>query len=66
MSNGDVVVGMFNRSDAAATVNVNFDQLGISGSRQARDLWSHTDEGTVSALTATLPAHGCKIVRLSK
>lgn len=66
MSNGDVVVGMFNRSDATAAVNVNFDQLGISGSRQARDLWSHTDEGTVSALTATLPAHGCKIVRLSK
>jgi hypothetical protein len=64
MSDGSYVVGLFNRSDATATLSVDFSQLGISGGKSVRDLWSHTDEGTATSLSATIPAHGCKIVRL--
>lgn len=66
MSNGDYVVGVFNRDDSQQTVTVNFEDLGISGEMNVRDLWSHTDEGVASALTANIAPHGCKIVRLSK
>lgn len=66
MSNGDYVVGVFNRDDSQQTVTMNFEDLGISGEMKVRDLWSHTDEGVASALTANIAPHGCKIVRLSK
>lgn len=66
MKNGDYVVGLFNRSDNPATVSVDFSQLGIVGSLKVRDLWQHADEGTAQSISASLPAHGCKIVRLSK
>ena len=66
MQNGDYIVGLFNRSDQNATVSVDFSQLGASGEWKVRDLWLHADEGTASSLSASIPAHGCKIVRLSK
>lgn len=66
MSDGSYVVGLFNRDDASRSYNLNLSELGISGEYNQRDLWTHTDEGKVSALKATVPAHGCKIVKLSK
>ena len=66
MSNGDYVIGLFNRNDNARSVTVNFAELGIKGEYNVRDLWKHADEGKASSVTATLPAHGCKIVRLTK
>lgn len=39
---------------------------GISGEWKVRDLWQHADEGMTSTLSATLPAHGCKVVMLTK
>lgn len=66
MSNGDWVIGVFNRTDGNANFQVDFAQLGIEGQWKVRDLWKHADEGTMSSLSVTLPAHGCKIVRLSK
>lgn len=66
MSNGDWVIGLFNRDDAAKGMQVEFSELGIGGEWKVRDLWKHADEGTGSAINATISAHGCKIVRLSK
>lgn len=66
MSDGDWIIGIFNRDDSAKGVQVVFADLGISGEWKVRDLWRHADEGTASTLNATIPAHGCKIVRLSK
>ena len=65
MTNGDYVVGLFNRSDNTASVSVKLSDIGISGEKNVRDLWKHTDEGKVSVLSANIPAHGCKIVKLS-
>lgn len=66
MSNGDHIIGLFNRSDNQTTTSVEFKTLGFDGTYNVRDLWSHTDEGAATSVTATLPAHGCKIIRLSK
>lgn len=66
MSNGDVVVALFNRDDAARNYSLPLSTFGVSGSRKARDLWQHADEGVVSEIKCTVPAHGCKVVRLSK
>ena len=66
MSDGDYVIGLFNRNDNANNIQVKFSDLGISGEYKVRDLWLHTDEGSASSISATVPAHGCKIVRLSK
>ena len=66
MSNGDYVVGFFNRDDSAKGMAIDFADLGLSGEYKVRDLWKHADEGTASSISANVPAHGCKIVRLSK
>ena len=66
MSNGDYVVGLFNREDTPKDFNLILSDLGIDGQWKVRDLWEHTDEGTVSAVKAKVEPHGCKIVRLSK
>lgn len=66
MSNGDYVVGLFNRDDNARSYSINLQDLGISGEWKQRDLWLHADEGTSATIKATVAPHGCKIVRLSK
>lgn len=66
MSDGSYVIGLFNRDDSDRTVSVDFTTLGISGEWKVRDLWKHADEGTASSIKANIPAHGCKIVRLTK
>ena len=65
MTNGDYVVGRFNRSDNTASVSLRLSDIGISGEKNVRDLWKHTDEGKASVVSANIPAHGCKIVKLS-
>ncbi len=66
MSDGDYVVGLFNREDTPKDFNLILSDLGIDGQWKVRDLWEHTDEGTASAIRAKVEPHGCKIVRLSK
>lgn len=66
MSDGSYVVGLFNRGDSSQSFDVALTRFGIDGEMNQRDLWSHTDEGRVSAVKATVPAHGCKIVKLTK
>ena len=66
MSDGDWVVGFFNREDNPKTFNLDFSRLGINGPRTIRDLWAHADEGYASSIRATVEPHGCKIVRLSE
>ena len=44
MSNGDYIVGLFNREDNPKVFNVAFADLGISSPMKVRDLWEHADE----------------------
>ena len=66
MSNGDYVIGLFNRDDSQRSVSVRFSDLGINGEWQVRDLWKHAEEGAATSVTANLQPHGCKIVRLHR
>lgn len=67
MQNGDWVVALFNRESAPRQVSAPLAQLGITGPHAVRDLWLHADEGTVEGtFAATVPAHGCKVVRLKR
>ncbi|MCL2880411.1 MAG: hypothetical protein FWF29_09215, partial [Treponema sp.] len=63
--NGDRIAGLFNREDTAQIRAVDFKtDLGIPEGR-VRDLWNHSDEGVMNALSISVPAHGCRIYRIS-
>lgn len=65
MSNGDKVIGVFNRDDNSKSTTVDLNAVGIKGSHTARDLWSHTDIGEVSStITLSVQPHGCRIIKL--
>ncbi|MDD3077643.1 MAG: hypothetical protein PHH37_00880 [Paludibacter sp.] len=65
MSNGDWIVGLFNRETTTQIRNINFrSDLGIAGTVSIRDLWEHTDLGTADSFSESITAHGCKIYRL--
>lgn len=66
MSDGDYIVGLFNRDDSPRAYSLPLQDLGITGEWKLRDLWRHADEGVASTITATVAPHGCKIIRLSK
>ena len=65
MSNGQWVVGLFNREDAAQTRSINFNTtLGITGNAAVHDMWLHTDLGEMAAYSVMVPAHGCVILKV--
>ena len=66
MSNGDYVVGFFNRGEEEKSFSLNLADIGITQQMAVRDLWRHADEGRTAKLEATVAPHGCKIMRLSK
>lgn len=66
MSDGSWVIGVFNRNGTPRKYSVSLVDLGIEGEYNVRDLWLHADEGRANVLEGTLPAHGCKIVKLTK
>jgi len=64
MSDGSWVVGLFNRGKTNDTRSIDFPtQLGIAGGA-VRDLWLHSDLGTMSAYSASIPPHGCTVLKI--
>lgn len=67
MKDGSWVVGLFNREQNAATRSVALSQMGLSGTWNVRNLWTHADEPAVTdKIEANISAHGCKIIKLTK
>lgn len=67
MTNGDWIVGFFNRETTTETRSIDFmNDLGISGSVFVRDLWEHTDLGVCNTLSMQVVPHGCRIFRIAK
>lgn len=64
MSNGDWIVGLFNREDNIRNRSLDFSWLGFQGNATVRDLWSHDDLGLMSSYSADIPAHGCVILKV--
>ncbi len=64
MSNGDWIIGLFNREDEIETRQLDFSTLGIEEPVKVRDLWAHTDLGALNAIRAEIPPHACLIYKL--
>lgn len=64
MSNGDWIVGLFNREDITKNRSLDFSWLGFNGSANVRDLWAHQDLGIMSSYSIDVPPHGCVILKV--
>ncbi|SEC02006.1 X2-like carbohydrate binding domain-containing protein [Paenibacillus sp. GP183] len=63
---GSYTVGLFNLGSSAATVTVNWSDIGLSGSASVRDLWSHTNLGTFTDgySSVNLPSHASRLFKV--
>ncbi|MFF2090589.1 X2-like carbohydrate binding domain-containing protein [Paenibacillus sp. NPDC058174] len=63
---GSFTVALFNLGDSAATVNVNWSELGIDGSASVRDLWSHSDLGVFNSgfSSVNLASHASRLLKV--
>ncbi|WP_157852278.1 carbohydrate-binding protein [Kitasatospora sp. NRRL B-11411] len=65
-ADGDWVVALFNRDDTRTrTLSLDLSaEAGLADGGDARDLWTHTDLGHLTSVTATLAPHDVKLVRI--
>src|SRR5215469_8519278 len=67
LADGGTAVAMFNRGESEASIKADWAQLGIGKAKRVRDLWAHKDlSGAETGYTATVPAHGVAMLRVSK
>ena len=57
-------VGVFNRGNAAVSVNLVWRDLGLRAKPAVRDLWLRKDLGRQKNFAAELPPHGCALLRV--
>ncbi len=63
--NGELAVGLFNRSEQPKLVNADWSDLEIEGRYRVRDLWLHEELGIFDgAFSSEVISHGCRILRL--
>jgi alpha-galactosidase len=67
LADGNHAVGLFNRSESATKMTLDFKSIGAPASAKLRDLLDHKDLGTVqNSYPADVPAHGVVLVKVSK
>ncbi len=65
MADGSKAVGLFNRGSEAATVEVKWSDLGLSGRHRVRDLWRQSDLGEFEdSFSGVVSRHGALLVRV--
>jgi alpha-galactosidase len=65
LSGGRTAIGLFNRADNEAQMTVRWSDLGLPSQVRVRDLWAHTDMGTVADHFSTqVPSHGVTLIRV--
>ncbi|WP_169985095.1 cellulose binding domain-containing protein [Microbispora sp. H10836] len=66
LGNGDVAVALFNQSGSTTTISTTASAIGMSGgSFILRDAWTNTLSGTNGTISASVPAHGTVVYRVS-
>ncbi|MBR6252220.1 MAG: glucan 1,6-alpha-isomaltosidase [Bacteroidales bacterium] len=61
------IVGLFNREDELRNRTLQLSQIGLQGAWKMRDLWLHNDLGaTDGTISYDIPAHGCRIIKITK
>jgi hypothetical protein len=66
MSNGDTIIGLFNREITPKTRSVSFSDIGVSGNVSVRDLWQHNELGAMNSVSVQLPPHGSMVLKLKQ
>lgn len=61
---GATFAALFNLGDVPAVVEASWEELGLSGPAEVRDLWERRSLGQAERLQLELPPHGCKLVKL--
>jgi alpha-galactosidase len=67
LANGDRAVALLNEGSSAATISTTASAIGLSGSAtyNLKDLWSKSTSSTTGAISASVPAHGTVVYRVS-
>ncbi len=66
LSNGDVAVALFNQSGSTITMSTTANAIGLSGnSFTLREAWSNAVTSTTGTISASVPAHGTVVYRVS-
>nr|WP_309114316.1 NPCBM/NEW2 domain-containing protein [Saccharothrix sp.] len=67
LANGDVSVTLTNETETTATISTSASAAGIAGAESYRlkDLWTKAVTTTSDAITATVPAHGTVMYRVT-
>jgi len=65
MSNGDWIIGFFNRESKIMKRSIALSSLGITGNNIVRDLWQHADLGFMDTITANVAPHACLVFKIS-
>ncbi|MFI6458384.1 glycoside hydrolase family 27 protein [Streptosporangium amethystogenes] len=66
LSNGDIAVALFNQGGSTTTISTTASAIGLSGnSFNLRDAWTNTVTTTTGAISASVPAHGTVVFRVS-
>ncbi|MEU7721413.1 glycoside hydrolase family 27 protein [Streptomyces tibetensis] len=66
LSDGSVAVGLFNRGSGTATVTTTAAQVGLTGGPfTLTDLWTGATSGTSGQISASVPAHGVAVFRVT-
>ncbi|HEY7307401.1 MAG TPA: glycoside hydrolase family 27 protein [Bryobacteraceae bacterium] len=65
LQDGSYAVGLFNRGEASAKVTSRWSDVGLSGTGKVRDLWTHTNLGSVpNEYSADVAPHGGVLIRV--
>ncbi|MDO3686734.1 ricin-type beta-trefoil lectin domain protein [Micromonospora sp. C28ISP2-4] len=66
LANGDVAVALFNQGSSTTTVSTTAAAVGKSGSSfTLRDAWTDATSSSTGAISASVPAHGTVVYRVS-
>lgn len=66
LADGSQAVGLFNRTESALQMTLDFGAIGTASSAKLRDLWEHKDLGTVKeSYTVEVPKHGVVMLKMS-
>jgi hypothetical protein len=64
---GSMVVALFNLGNSTAKISVEWNALGLPDSVSVRDLWAKHDLGAIPrSYEATLPPHGCQLLKVRR
>ncbi|MDQ2720884.1 MAG: glycoside hydrolase family 27 protein [Bacteroidota bacterium] len=65
LSGGDYAIAILNRANAAQSITINFNDLGLDGTYEIKDLWMHKIIGKGRTWKGNVQSHETKLFRLS-